>query len=80
MSQGQQVQGVLAQRCVMCHNAQLASKNVRLDSPQAIAAQAQQIHAQVNVTRLMPLNNATQMTAEERALIARWFGAGGKLD
>ncbi|HLL17569.1 MAG TPA: urate hydroxylase PuuD [Rubrivivax sp.] len=80
MTEGQQVQNVLVQRCVMCHNAQLASKNVRLDSPQAIAAQAQQIHAQVNVTRLMPLNNATQMTAEERALVARWFAAGAKLD
>lgn len=80
LTPAQQVQAVVGQRCVMCHNAQLASKNIRLDSPQAIAAQAQQIHAQVNVTRLMPLNNATQMTAEERALIARWFAAGGKLD
>ena len=72
----QQVQMVINQRCTMCHNAQLASKNVRLDSAQAIAAQAQQIHTQVNVSRLMPLNNATQMTAEERALIGRWFAAG----
>jgi uncharacterized membrane protein len=80
LTQAQQVQSVVTQRCVMCHNAQLASKNVRLDSAQAIAAQAQQIHAQVNVTRLMPLNNATQMTSEERALIARWFTGGGRLD
>lgn len=76
----QQVQTVVTQRCLMCHNAQLASKNVRLDSPQAIAAQAQQIHTQVNLTRLMPLNNATQMTAEERALIGRWFAAGAGID
>jgi uncharacterized membrane protein len=30
----------------------------------------------VSVLRLMPLNNATQMTDDERALIKRWFDAG----
>jgi uncharacterized membrane protein len=75
-----QVQAVIAQRCVMCHNATLPSKNVRLDTPDAILAQAQAIHQQVNLTRLMPLNNATQMTADERALIGRWFAQGAKAD
>jgi uncharacterized membrane protein len=28
------------------------------------------------VLRLMPLNNATQITDEERALFKRWFEAG----
>ena len=29
-----------------------------------------------SVLKLMPLNNATQITDEERALLGRWFDAG----
>jgi uncharacterized membrane protein len=79
-SEWQQVQGVFAARCVMCHNAQLASKNVRLDSPQAITANAQQVYQQAVVLKLMPMNNATQITDAERALIGRWFNAGAKTE
>ena len=32
-----QVQAIVAERCQMCHNAAMPSKNVRLDSPEAIA-------------------------------------------
>jgi uncharacterized membrane protein len=49
---------------------------VRLDSASEIGRHAQQIHQQVVVSRLMPLNNATGMTEAERALIARWFAQG----
>jgi uncharacterized membrane protein len=74
-----QVRSVIDQRCVLCHNGDVAQKNVRLDSAPAITRQAQQIYQQVVVSRLMPLGNATQITEEERALIGRWFneGAGG---
>ena len=71
-----QVQGVVAQRCVLCHNAQLMSKNVRLDSADEIAKHAQTIYQQVVVLKAMPMNNATQITGAERALIGRWFTAG----
>ena len=71
-----QVQGVVAQRCVLCHNAQLMSKNVRLDSADEIAKHAQTIYQQVVVLKAMPMNNATQITDAERALIGRWFTAG----
>jgi uncharacterized membrane protein len=76
----QQVQGIVAERCQMCHNVQLASKNLRLDAPEFIAQHAQQIHQQAVVLKLMPLNNATGITPEERALIGRWFEAGAKAD
>jgi uncharacterized membrane protein len=36
-----QVQQVIEQHCVMCHGAQMQSKNVRLDNPQLIAQHAQ---------------------------------------
>ena len=45
-----------------------------------MARHAQQIHQQVVITRLMPLNNATGMTEAERALVARWFAQGAPAD
>jgi uncharacterized membrane protein len=75
-----EVKAVMEQRCVICHNAQVPSKNVRLDTPQEIARHAAQIHQQVNVLKLMPMNNATQITDAERALLARWHAEGARLD
>jgi len=71
-----QVQGVIAQRCVMCHGEALQSKNLRFDSADEIGKHAQQIYQQAVVLKLMPMNNATQITDAERALIGRWFTAG----
>jgi uncharacterized membrane protein len=71
-----QVQGVLAQRCAMCHGEQVQMKNVRLDSPTEVARHAQAIYQQVVVTKLMPMNNSTGLTDEERALIGQWFQQG----
>jgi uncharacterized membrane protein len=71
-----QAQQVVGTRCVMCHNEQLASKGVRLDSAEGIAAHAQQLYQQAVVLKLMPLNNATGITDDERALLKRWFEAG----
>ena len=71
-----QVQAVIEQRCVLCHNPQLQSKNVALHTPELIAQHAQQIYQQSSVLKLMPMNNATQITDAERALIKRWFENG----
>jgi uncharacterized membrane protein len=71
-----EVKAVIDQRCAMCHNAALAQKNVALHEPALIKQHAQAVYQQVSVLKLMPLNNATQMTDDERALIKRWFDAG----
>ena len=71
-----QVQGVVTQRCVLCHGAAMQSKNVRLDSADEVARHAQAIYQQAVVLRAMPMNNATQITEDERALLKRWFEAG----
>ena len=71
-----QVQQVVALRCVMCHNEVLASKNVQLHTPELIAQNAQTLYQQAVVLKLMPINNATRITDEERALLGRWFAAG----
>ncbi|HEY0858290.1 MAG TPA: urate hydroxylase PuuD [Albitalea sp.] len=67
-----EVQAVINQRCVMCHNAQLANKNVQLHTEALIRQQAQQIVQQAVVARTMPMNNATGMTDAERGLLRRW--------
>ena len=74
-----EVKAVVEQRCVMCHNAQLAQKNVALHTPELLKQHAQQVYQQAAVLKLMPLNNATQITDDERALIKRWFDAGAPL-
>jgi uncharacterized membrane protein len=71
-----QVRAVVDQRCAICHNAQVQQKNVALHTPELLKQHAQTVYQQVAVLKLMPLNNATQMTDDERALIKRWFEAG----
>ena len=75
-----QVQAVLQERCTGCHGAQVQMKNIRLDSADALKLNAQNVYQQAVVTRQMPLNNATQITEDERQLIARWFKEGAKVD
>ena len=75
-----QVQQVVAQRCAMCHGAEVQMKNVRLDSSVSLKQHAQAVYQQVVVTRLMPMNNATAITDAERALIGRWFEQGAKIE
>ena len=49
-----------------------------LHTPADILLNAQRVYQQVVVTRIMPLGNATQMTDQERAVIAAWVKAGAK--
>jgi uncharacterized membrane protein len=75
-----QLKPVIEQRRVMCHGEALQSRNVRLDSPAALKQHAQAVYQQVVVTRLMPMNNATGLTEEERALFGQWFKGGAKIE
>ncbi|MDH5539432.1 MAG: urate hydroxylase PuuD, partial [Rhizobacter sp.] len=70
------VKAVIDQRCAMCHNEQLAQKNVALHTPELIKQHAQNVYQQAVVLRLMPQNNATQITDQERDLVRRWFEMG----
>ncbi len=78
-----EVQTIITQRCVMCHNADLAQKGVQLHTQALIAQNAPLIYQQAVLQKLMPLNNATGITEAERALLGRWFeigaGAGAKV-
>ena len=76
------VQSVLNQRCVSCHAAQPTQagfaqppKGILLDSPEQVAANAAKL-AETVANRYMPIGNLTEMTDDERALIAAWFAQG----
>jgi uncharacterized membrane protein len=71
-----EIRAVVEQRCVMCHNAQLQNKNVALHTPELISKHAHQIYQQAVVLKQMPMNNATQITDNERLLIKHWFESG----
>jgi uncharacterized membrane protein len=78
----QPVADVIMGRCSMCHAAQpvwdgiaVAPKGVRLDSPEAIARQREAIRIHSVLSRSMPPNNITEMTLDERRLVAGWTGA-----
>ena len=71
-----QIQPVIAQRCYGCHGQAMQMKNVRLDSAALLAQHAPAVYQQAVVLRAMPMNNATQITEDERGLIKRWFEGG----
>jgi uncharacterized membrane protein len=76
----QELQPVLQRRCYLCHGELVQMKNVRLDSRQGVKAYAQYMYQQAVVLKLMPMNNATGITEDERLLIKQWFEAGAKID
>ena len=76
------VQGVLRERCLQCHASQPTQpgfaqppKGVLLETPEQVAANAPKIAETVG-NKYMPIGNLTQMTDDERALIATWFAQG----
>jgi uncharacterized membrane protein len=80
------VRAITGQRCVQCHSPQptfpgitAPQAGVLLHTPDGITQSAQRIYQQVVVTRIMPLGNVTNMTDEERAVIAAWVKAGAPI-
>ena len=71
---------VVSSRCVMCHSAepvwdgvQIAPKNVRFDTAEEIAREANAIELQAVLTHAMPPNNVTEISAAEREVLAHWL-------
>jgi uncharacterized membrane protein len=75
-----EVRAVIDQRCAMCHGAAVAQKNVALHTPALLRQHAQAVYQQTSVLKQMPMNNATQITDAERALIRRWYESGAPLE
>jgi OmcA/MtrC family decaheme c-type cytochrome len=68
------------QGCLVCHNAQMQQKNVALHTPELLKQHALSVYQQVSVLKLMPMNNATQITDAERDLVRRWWEAGAPVN
>ena len=75
-----EVRNVIEQRCTLCHNAQVQNKGVALHTPELIAKHAQTVFQQTAVLKVMPMNNATGITDQERELIKRWYETGAPLN
>jgi uncharacterized membrane protein len=82
-----EVRPIIAQRCAVCHaekpkfaGFQQPPAGVMLDTPERIHAAAPRIQQQAVATQAMPLGNLTQMTPDERALLARWLARGASVD
>jgi uncharacterized membrane protein len=70
---------VIKERCAVCHAAQptqpgfaAAPKGVLLETAEQVSAQKAKIYETVVTTKFMPIGNMTNMTDEERTLIAAW--------
>ncbi|WP_248796727.1 urate hydroxylase PuuD [Pseudomonas sp. MWU13-2105] len=79
------VHSVIQERCAVCHSAQPSSPlfssapaGVIFDTAQQIQQLAPRIQAQAITTQIMPLGNITQMTQQERDLIAAWINQGAR--
>jgi uncharacterized membrane protein len=82
-----EVQNVITQRCIICHSANpnhptapVAPNGVMLDTAEQIEQWAERIHERTVVTKTMPLANLTQITEEEREILARWFNTGANIN
>ncbi|WP_299351184.1 urate hydroxylase PuuD [uncultured Shimia sp.] len=79
------VTDIVLSRCSMCHTREPgwdgithAPKDVLLETPQEIAAEAKRIFLHSGVSTAMPPANVSWMEREEREAIVRWFNAAQK--
>lgn len=82
-----QARAILENRCVACHSqnpkmTQFGSVpgGVYFESPEQIHAFAERIKMRAVTTKTMPLQNLTQMTDEERAILGAWIDSGANVD
>jgi len=86
-SEFNKVSSVIEERCTVCHSAKptsplfsAAPAGVTFDTPEQIQQMAAKIHAQTVASQIMPLGNITQMTQEERDLLASWIEQGAQIN
>ena len=67
----------------MCHTSEPGwpgvhgpPKDIVLDSPEAISQHARLIDINAGRSSAMPPGNITEITAQERQILAAWFAAG----
>jgi uncharacterized membrane protein len=81
------VQLVVNERCVPCHSArptdtsiQVPPNNVMFDTPDQIKSYSERIKVRAVISKTMPLSNKTNMTEDERDLLAKWLLSGANIN
>jgi uncharacterized membrane protein len=82
-----QAEEVVIGRCSMCHMAEpvwegvaVPPKGVMLDTPERIRLHARDIALQAVHTHAMPPGNLTEITPEERQVLASWLAGGARAE
>jgi uncharacterized membrane protein len=82
-----EVENIVLSRCSMCHAAEpfwegivAPPKGVRLDTPEMIRRHAREIQLQATLTHAMPPGNITEISPEERQILANWIAAGAPIE
>jgi uncharacterized membrane protein len=82
-----EVNTVFVQRCTPCHSATptqpgfpVAPLGMMMDTPQQISAKKYSIFERTVTMRTMPIGNLTQMTDEERDMVAAWYENGARTE
>ena len=71
---------MIEQRCPCATTPRSRTRAWRCTAPELIAKHALAVYQQAAVLKLMPQNNATGITDDERSLIKRWYEAGARPD
>jgi uncharacterized membrane protein len=78
-----EVTDIVLSRCSMCHTAEpvwtgiaTAPNGIKLDDPAQIKRHARMIAINAAKSSAMPPGNVTEMTADERQVLAAWIAAG----
>jgi uncharacterized membrane protein len=82
-----EVENIVLSRCSMCHSAEpywqdmpAPPKGVMLDTMERIHLYASDIRRQTVETHAMPPGNVTEITPEERSVLAAWLAAGAPVE
>jgi uncharacterized membrane protein len=82
-----EVENIVLSRCSMCHAAEplwegiaAPPKGVRLDTPEMIRRHAPEIRLQATLSHAMPPGNLTEISPEERNILAAWIAAGAPIE
>jgi uncharacterized membrane protein len=82
-----EVENIVLSRCSMCHAAEplwegivAPPKGVRLDTPEMIRKHRGEILRQATLTHAMPPGNITEISPEERQILAAWIAAGAPVE
>ena len=82
-----EIENIVLSRCSMCHAAEpfwegiaAPPKGVRLDTPEMIRKHAREIQLQATLSHAMPPGNVTELSSEERRILAAWIAAGAPLE